>query len=125
MGSGLQRAVAACKASQRSPGLVFLSELARQAGYGRGEYEFRFAPPRRFRFDLAWPGLKVALERDGGTWGKSRHTSGVGFRDDARKLNLAASLGWLVCRATVDMIEDGTAGTDLLAILAARKAENP
>lgn len=71
--------------------------------------EFKFHPTRKFRFDLAWPALKVAVEREGGTWGVSRHNSGAGMSKDAEKYNLAAILGWLVIRATVDMLRDGKA----------------
>jgi hypothetical protein len=30
--------------------------------------EHRFAPPRRWRFDYAWPAHRLALEIEGGTW---------------------------------------------------------
>ena len=30
--------------------------------------EHRFAPPRRWRFDLAWPAERLAVEVDGGRW---------------------------------------------------------
>jgi very-short-patch-repair endonuclease len=100
-----------------NPGLRILAHEAEAEGFKSFAYEYRFAPPRKFRFDLAFPELRVALERDGGTWQKSRHTSGKGFRDDARKLNLAAAAGWLVVRATADMMQDGTALADLLAVL--------
>ncbi len=71
--------------------------------------EFRFHETRKFRFDLAWPSLKVAVEREGGTWGIGRHNSGSGMSKDAEKYNLAAIGGWLVIRATVDMLRDGKA----------------
>ena len=36
--------------------------------------EFYFAlPERRWRSDLAWPDVRVALEIDGGTWVNGRH----------------------------------------------------
>jgi hypothetical protein len=41
--------------------------------------EYRFAPPRRWRFDLAWPSLRLALEIEGGTWTGGRHVRGNGF----------------------------------------------
>lgn len=71
--------------------------------------EFYFAKPRRFRFDFANPELKIAIELEGGTWskGKSRHTTGKGFRDDCRKYNIAGSLGWTVYRGDATMVRRG------------------
>ena len=76
--------------------------------------EYRFAPPRRWRFDFAWPchvrdegGViaisedvalgGVAVEFDGGQWcgaNGGRHN-----RDSDRdKLNHASAMGWKVLR---------------------------
>ena len=74
-----------------------------------GEREFRFDPPRRWRFDFAWPGAKVALEIEGGVWTHGRHNRGQGMEKDAEKYNQAACIGWLVLRATNHMIEDNRA----------------
>ncbi len=71
--------------------------------------EFRFAPPRRWRFDLAWLDRLLALEVDGGTWVRGRHSRGIGTRKDAEKLNEAQLAGWTVLRATTDMVTDGSA----------------
>lgn len=73
------------------------------------EREYVFAKPRKFRFDFAWPDRKIGLEIEGGTWGKSRHTTGSGYRADCVKYNFAASLGWLVYRFTTDMVSSGEA----------------
>lgn len=66
--------------------------------------EFRFAPPRRWRFDFAWPQHKIALEVEGGVWTKGRHTRGAGFMADIEKYNEAACLGWRVVRTTPDLL---------------------
>lgn len=71
--------------------------------------EHRFLPPRRWRFDVAWPAHKVAVEVDGGTWIGGRHVTGAGFERDAEKLNTAAVEGWLVLRVTPAMVDDGRA----------------
>jgi hypothetical protein len=71
--------------------------------------EFRFAPPRRFRFDLAWPTLKVACEVQGGVWTNGRHTRGAGAESDAEKLTLAALGGWKVLVVTGKHIASGQA----------------
>jgi len=72
--------------------------------------EFRFHPVRRWRFDYCWPGSKIALELDGGTWTRGRHTRGAGYRGDCEKLNAAASLGFIVYRVMAGMLEDDPAG---------------
>lgn len=79
--------------------------------------EYRFHPERRFRFDLAWVGKRVAIEVDGGSWIGGRHTSGIGFERDAEKQSLAAVHGWRVLHCTPRQIEDGKALTWLLAAL--------
>src|SRR5690348_7925662 len=71
--------------------------------------EYRFAPPRRWRFDLAWPSFRVALEIEGGTWAGGRHVRGEGFERDAEKYNAATLAGWRVLRVTTGMVRDGRA----------------
>ena len=66
--------------------------------------EHRFAPPRRWRFDFAWPGKLIAVEIDGGTYSGGRHVRGAGYARDCEKLNRAAELGWRVLRFTGDMV---------------------
>lgn len=81
--------------------------------------EYRFAKPRRWRFDFAWPVALVALEAEGGNTPyrdrrtgelrRGRHVTITGFEGDAEKYNEAAARGWLVIRATAKQIEDGRA----------------
>ena len=80
-----------------------------QAGLPASEREYTFAPPRRWRFDFAWPQHKLAVEIEGGSWTLGRHTRGEGFRNDCEKYNEAVLLGWSVLRFTPDMIESGYA----------------
>jgi very-short-patch-repair endonuclease len=79
-------------------------------GLPEPEREYRFASPRRWRFDFAWPAQRVAVECDGGTYSGGRHTRGDGYRRDAEKLNAAAALGWRVFRVTADMLRDDPHG---------------
>lgn len=81
--------------------------------------EHRFHPQRLWRFDLAWPELLVAFEREGGTGkiGQSRHTRPKGYEADCEKYSEAAILGWCVIRGTARMIEDGRAVSLLLKAL--------
>ena len=62
--------------------------------------EYQFAPPRRWRFDFAFPIQRVALEVEGGVWTHGRHTRGSGFVKDVEKYNAAACLGWRLLRVT-------------------------
>lgn len=71
--------------------------------------EHRFAPPRRWKFDWAWPRERIALEIEGGAWTRGRHTRGKGFLGDMEKYNRAAIMGWIVVRATPDDVTLGRA----------------
>lgn len=87
------------------------------------EKQHKFHPDRKWRFDFAWPDHKVAIELEGGTFGRpvmcdkcgskvmvhtasgsypvragGRHNSGSGMQADCDKYNSAASLGWFVFR---------------------------
>lgn len=79
------------------------------AGLPTPTREHRFALPRRFAFDFAWPERLVAVELDGGSWIGGRHTRGAGFERDTEKLNLAAVLGWTVLRFTATTVRSGDA----------------
>jgi hypothetical protein len=73
------------------------------------EREFRFAPPRRWPFDFAWPSYMVALETEGATWANGRHNRGAGYESDCLKYSEAAIRGWRVIRVTAKMIKSGVA----------------
>lgn len=78
--------------------------------------EYQFAPPRKWKFDRAWPdrNVRVAVELDGG-----QHASRGGrhARDtDREKLNAATELGWRVFHFTKEMLEaDGAACVAMVA----------
>jgi len=73
------------------------------------EKEYRFHPIRKFRFDRAHPGWKIAIELEGGTWTQGRHVRGDGFSRDCEKYNLAGLNGWTVFRFTSDMLANDPA----------------
>lgn len=73
------------------------------------ECQYRFAPPRRWTFDLCWPDLKLACEVEGGIWTKGRHTRGKGYEKDVEKYNEAALAGFRLIRVTTGMVKDGRA----------------
>ena len=67
--------------------------------------EYKFHPTRRWRFDLAVPELKLALEYQGhGTTGKTEHIGGhasiVGLTQDCEKDFAAVMEGWRVLKFT-------------------------
>lgn len=64
--------------------------------------EHKFHPVRKWRFDYAIVGLKIAIEVDGAVWVGGRHNRPAGYIADMEKLNTAASMGWLVLRITTD-----------------------
>jgi hypothetical protein len=72
--------------------------LALQAGT-----EYRFQLTRRWRFDVAYPAYKVAVEVEGVNYDMAhptRHQRPQGYADDCAKYNAALLAGWLVVRFT-------------------------
>jgi hypothetical protein len=67
--------------------------------------EYRFAPPRRWRFDWCWPGFGIALENQGGIFSGGRHTRGAALLKEHEKLNAAAMHGFRVLYATPQTIQ--------------------
>ena len=49
---------------------------------------------RRWRFDFAWPDRMLALEVEGGTYSRGRHTRPEGFERDCEKYAEATIRGW-------------------------------
>ena len=79
------------------------------AGLPEPVRELRFAPPRRYRFDFAFPDAMLAIECEGGVHSGGRHVRGKGYESDCEKGNLATLLGWRVLRFTAATITDGRA----------------
>jgi hypothetical protein len=64
------------------------------------EMEYRFCE-RGWRFDYAWPAIKVALEYEGGIFQQnSGHNTAKHYTKDTEKYNRATVLGWKVIRVT-------------------------
>jgi very-short-patch-repair endonuclease len=70
--------------------------------------EHRFAPSRRWRFDLAVVALKLAVEVDGGAF-TGGHSRGAAYERECEKFNTAVLLGWRVFRVTPRMVKQGPA----------------
>ena len=74
------------------------------------EREYRFHPVRRWRFDFAWPELRIAVEIEGVLWqGQGRHQTAQGLAGDCEKYNEAAIAGWRVFRFTQAQVTAGDA----------------
>jgi very-short-patch-repair endonuclease len=93
-------------------------------GLPEPEREYRFHHKRRFRFDFAWPDMKIAVEVDGGTWSRGRHVRGAGFHNDAVKRNLAACSGWFVLNGDANMVRTGELLSSLEKLIQRRMKEN-
>lgn len=100
---GILRALASSKLES-----LFASHL-RAANLPVPVPEYRFHPTRRWRFDFAWPQVRLAVEIDGATWAGGRHTRGAGFSSDCDKMNAAILLGWRVLRFTGQHVRSGEA----------------
>lgn len=78
--------------------------------------EFVFAPPRKWKADLAYPQQKIIIEIEGGG-GVGRHTSAVGFREDCVKYNVISTLGYKLIRTDGNLIKNGEAVKFVIAAL--------
>lgn len=88
---------------------ALLALQIRAAKLPKPEQEYKFHPGRGWLFDMAYPEQMTAIECEGGTWAKSRHTSGLGFERDCEKYNEATLMGWRVLRFTSTQIKRGEA----------------
>lgn len=71
--------------------------------------EHVFSPPRKWRFDIAWPEHMLALEIEGGIYSRGRHNRPIGFEKDCEKYNIAILEGWRVLRVTSRQVMEGHA----------------
>ena len=115
--------------SERLPSRLEAIALNRieRAGLPLPVREYRFAPPRRWRFDFAWLKQRVAVEIEGGTWSpRTRgHTSGAGYQANLEKYNRATLLGWWVLRFNDHGVEDGILVQELAHALEVRHGGIP
>lgn len=66
------------------------------------DFEWRFHPDRKWRFDIVFlpESAKVAVEVQGGAFVYGAHSRGAGMIKDMEKLRAALELGWLVTYCT-------------------------
>lgn len=99
-----------CNQSRGRTRIAALELALRAIGAPAWEREYRFHEKRQWRFDLAWPERRLAVEVDGGTF-LVRNGRAVGRHaraSDYEKLNAAAVSGWRVLRFTGDMVDENT-----------------
>jgi very-short-patch-repair endonuclease len=86
------------------------------------ERQYRFAEPRKFAADFAWPGLRVLIEVQGGIWmpGGGAHSRPMNIERDVEKLQLAAIYGWTLVPVTTKQVKNGEAIAVLERVLAVR-----
>jgi hypothetical protein len=104
--------------------VTITAALCRELGWPEPLAEYRFAPPRRWRFDLAWPLERVAVEVQGGTFAAGRHVRGASLLAEYEKLNAATVDGWTVLLVIPRQLLDGTL-TELLARVFERRGPVP
>lgn len=91
------------------------------AGLPAPEREFKFWKGRNFAFDYAWPEQLLALEKEGGLYGRGKpcpvchrkapgaHSSIQRLLSDREKYNKANWRGWMLIRALPEEFENGRA----------------
>lgn len=113
------------------------------------EAEYKFHPSRKWKFDFAWPDHQVAVELEGGVYGKNiycyncgvkqrarkkdgslgkaislggGHTRFHRFMSDKEKYNTAAMMGWMILRfVREDILGDPFEMIETLRVTLARR----
>jgi hypothetical protein len=115
------------------PAVDTLFLLLCREGLPEPEREYRPFDGRKFAYDLAYPGARLGIEVDGGTFGRGKrcpacgrcragaHSSAKDINRDREMLNLSTLAGWRLLRfttaeaasgAAVDTIRRALEGTD-------------
>lgn len=79
--------------------------------------QLRFAPPRRWLADFAWPDHMLMVEVDGGEWTRGAHCRGRQMGRDNEKRNTATAMGWRVLTFTGSQVRDATAVDTIRGVL--------
>ncbi len=90
--------------------LEFLLTAIRRHGV-EPAVEYQFDVNRKWKFDLALPPVKIAIELQGGTFSGGRHIRGRGYENDCQKTLAAIEDGWVVLPITYVMLTEDLMGT--------------
>lgn len=110
-----QKMSTATKALLSQVGSIGEEELARHFQVNKIAYEreFKFHPTKKYRADFFLPAFNLLIEVEGGTKGKSRHTSHDGYSKDLQKYNAAQLLGFSRLAYTTEQVRTGVAIQDI------------
>lgn len=88
-----------------------LSAQLELAGFDCFAREYLFHPTRKWRIDIAWPGMKLAVECEGvGPKGQpGRHQLTQHLHDNCEKHSALGAMGWRLLRFTGKQIRSGHA----------------
>jgi hypothetical protein len=96
---------------------------AKACGLPEPQREVRFHSTRKWRFDFAWPSMRLALEVEGGIWTGGAHGRGTGISRDIEKYNYATAMGWAIIRTTPSKLSTGETIAFLKATMATQIAK--
>lgn len=93
------------------------SAWCKEAGLPQPVFEYSIVPDRRWRWDIAWPDWKVAIEVQGGVWSRNGkgHARPSRVIKDMDKRNAATLWFWkvlevtpqtLMRQRTIDMVKE-------------------
>ena len=75
---------------------LIVASFFEEQGLTIPEFEYKFHPDRKWRFDIAWPSKLLAIEAQGGIFKMGRHNRGAALLKEYEKLNSAAAMGWRI-----------------------------
>jgi len=87
----------------------------RAFGLPEPEREYRFHPERKWRIDLCWPDVKLAVEIEGGAFLYGRHNRPASYIKDIEKYNALTLAGYHLLRFTPKQMANGEAQETILA----------
>lgn len=79
-------------------------------------FEYRFFATRKWRFDIAWPRHRIAIEIDGGLYINGGHNQGQRIADEHEKCNAAVLLGWRVLHFQPNQLVEAISAAHSLAV---------
>ena len=114
----MKRQKRSTRGSRRTPdySATLCSQLA-IIGCPEPVLEHRFHPVRRWRFDLAWPDKKIAVEIEGGAWIMGRHNRPRGYQADLCKYNAASVMGWTILRYSPAQVKSWSAAEEIAKVI--------